>query len=172
MKPGRRRIDVNLDELDKVLDGARQAPLSEADYDKLKSALHALAAMIVRPRPSERTSAVVEQTGAAEIRGTAADSEAPRSGHGRHGAQASRVPRRSPLRTRSWITEIAVRNAERETYTARKSRRCWSGLSDRRRWRPRFIRSSACAAALAGKYSPQRNRRAWVRKNTMRRRRQ
>ena len=50
MKSGRRRIDVNLDELDQVLDGARQAPLSEADYDKLKGALHALAAMLVRPR--------------------------------------------------------------------------------------------------------------------------
>ena len=36
MKPGRRRVDVNLEELDRVLDGARQAPLSEADYDKLK----------------------------------------------------------------------------------------------------------------------------------------
>jgi hypothetical protein len=41
----RRRIDGNLEELDRVLDGARQAPLSEADCDKLKSALHALAAM-------------------------------------------------------------------------------------------------------------------------------
>ena len=39
MKPAKRRIDVNLDELDRVLDGARQAPLSEADYDKLKDAL-------------------------------------------------------------------------------------------------------------------------------------
>ena len=36
MKSARRRIDVNLDELDRVLDGARQAPLSEADHDKLK----------------------------------------------------------------------------------------------------------------------------------------
>jgi hypothetical protein len=35
---------VNLDELDQMLDGALQAPLSEADYDKLKGALHALAA--------------------------------------------------------------------------------------------------------------------------------
>ena len=36
MKPGSSRIDVNLDVLVKVLEGARQAPLSEADYDKLK----------------------------------------------------------------------------------------------------------------------------------------
>ena len=55
----RRRIDVNLDELDRVLDGARQAPLSEDDYEKLKDALHALAAMLVRPRNTEKTSAVL-----------------------------------------------------------------------------------------------------------------
>lgn len=88
MKPDRRRIDVNLDELDKVLEGARQAPLSEADYDKLKGALHALAAMIVQPRTSEKTSAVVEETGAAETNSeTVPDSEAQRTGHGRNGAQ-------------------------------------------------------------------------------------
>jgi hypothetical protein len=40
-----------------VLDGARQAPLSEDDYEKLKEALHALAAMLVRPRNTEKTSA-------------------------------------------------------------------------------------------------------------------
>jgi len=61
MKSGRRRIDVNLDELDQVLDGARQAPLNETDYEKLKSALHTLAAMLVRPRSTEKTSAVLEQ---------------------------------------------------------------------------------------------------------------
>ena len=44
----RRRVDVNLEELDRVLDGAREAPLSEADCDKLKNALHALAAMLAR----------------------------------------------------------------------------------------------------------------------------
>jgi transposase len=62
--------------------------LSEADYDKLKGALHALAAMLVRPRTTEKTKAVVEETGASEIDSeTAADSEAPRTGHGRNGAQ-------------------------------------------------------------------------------------
>jgi hypothetical protein len=38
MKPGKRRLEVNLEELDRVPDGARQAPLSEADHDKLKDA--------------------------------------------------------------------------------------------------------------------------------------
>jgi transposase len=89
MKSGRRRIEVNLDELDQVLDEARQTPLSEADYDKLKGALHALAAMIVRPRSSEKTHAVVEATEESETTGgTALDSETPRTGHGRNGAEA------------------------------------------------------------------------------------
>ena len=39
MKPARRRVDVNLDELDRVLDGARQTPLSEADYEKIKGGI-------------------------------------------------------------------------------------------------------------------------------------
>lgn len=45
-------MDVNLEELDRVLDGARQAPLSEGDHDKLKDTLHALVAMLVRSRNS------------------------------------------------------------------------------------------------------------------------
>jgi hypothetical protein len=49
----RPRLDVNLEELDRVLDQAREAPLSEPDYDKLKSALHALAGMLAKPASTE-----------------------------------------------------------------------------------------------------------------------
>src|ERR1044071_1090684 len=88
MKSARRRIDVNLDELDRVLDGARQEPLSEADYDKLKGVLHAMAAMLVRPRNTEKTSAVVETgEGSATSTGNQPDSP-PSPGHGRNGAEA------------------------------------------------------------------------------------
>ena len=85
----KRRIDVNLDELDQVLDGARQAPLSDADYGKLKDALHALAAMLARPRNTEKTSAVlppspVTETGAGA---QSAPSSSPSPGHGRNGAE-------------------------------------------------------------------------------------
>jgi transposase len=84
MKPGRRRLDVNLEELDRVLDGARQAPLSEADHDKLKDALHAMAALLARSRNTEKTSAVVAPT-----QGQPADTKAPSpDGHGRNGAAA------------------------------------------------------------------------------------
>jgi transposase len=70
MKPIRRRVDVNLDELDRVLDGARQAPLSEADYDKLKGALQ-------------------ESEGSEPGAGTQPEPNAPpQPGHGRNGAEA------------------------------------------------------------------------------------
>ena len=91
MKPARRRVDVNLDELDRVLDGARQAPLSEADYEKLKGALHALAELLVRPRTTEKTSAVLEEPQGSETGGTGTqpDTNASRPpGHGRNGAEA------------------------------------------------------------------------------------
>src|SRR5260370_2327016 len=90
MKTARRRVDVNLDELDRVLDGARQAPLSEDDYEKLKEALHALAAMLVRPRNTEKTSGVVEKLEGAETGAeTQPESNAsPAPGHGRNGAGA------------------------------------------------------------------------------------
>ena len=59
MKKARRRIDVNLEELDRVLDEAREAPLSEADHDKLKDTLHAMAALLIRSRNTEKASEVV-----------------------------------------------------------------------------------------------------------------
>jgi hypothetical protein len=89
MKSRRRRLEVNLDGLDKVLDEARQASLSEADYDKLKGALHALAAMLAPLRTTEKTSVVVKEAEESETNGgTALDSEAPRTGYGRNGAEA------------------------------------------------------------------------------------
>jgi transposase len=88
MKSARRRVDVNLDELDRVLDGARQAPLSGADCDKLKGALHALAAMLVRPRNTEKTSAVLEQPESQETETQPDTKASPQPGHGRNGAEA------------------------------------------------------------------------------------
>ncbi|HUI54292.1 MAG TPA: IS66 family transposase [Bryobacteraceae bacterium] len=84
MKSARRRLDVNLEDLDRVLDGARQAPLSAADHDKLKDALHAMAAMLARSRNTEKTSAVVEPTPGAP----GEESAPPPAGHGRNSAAA------------------------------------------------------------------------------------
>ena len=84
----RPRLDVNLEELDRVLDQAREAPLSEPDYDKLKSALHALAGMLAKPRTTEKTKNVLEQP---ETPSAENDSESPADktpGHGRNGASS------------------------------------------------------------------------------------
>jgi rubredoxin len=88
MKAARRRIDVNLEELDRVLDGARESPLSESDHDKLRDALHALAELLVRTRNTEKTSAVVGKQEDSQT-GTPPDNDAtPLPGHGRNGAEA------------------------------------------------------------------------------------
>jgi transposase len=88
VKEARRRIDVNLEELDRVLDGARQTPLNDADHNKLKDALHALAALLVRPRNTEKTSSVLEKPEGSQP-GTQPDKDTPPPpGHGRNGAEA------------------------------------------------------------------------------------
>src|SRR5450432_2658195 len=79
----RKRVDVNLEELDRVLDHAREAPLSQPDYDKLKEALHALAGMLPPPRSTEKTSAVLPPTDPP----TQQSKEKPK-GHGRNGASS------------------------------------------------------------------------------------
>src|SRR3954447_1173448 len=90
MKQPKRRIDVNLEELDRVLAGARQAPLSEPDYDKLRDALHAMPALLSRSRNTEKTNAVVgDDAGAEASESGQADAAAPPpAGHGRNRATA------------------------------------------------------------------------------------
>ena len=91
MTPGRRRVDVNIEELDRVLDGARETPLSEADCEKVKTALHALAAMLVRPRNTEKTNAVLPKSEDPVKDAGPQPNESstpPAKGHGRNGAEA------------------------------------------------------------------------------------
>jgi hypothetical protein len=57
-KSRRRRIDVNVEELDQIVERARQAPLSESDCDKLKTALHALIERLLGPAKTEKLDSV------------------------------------------------------------------------------------------------------------------
>ena len=57
-KTPRRRVDVNVEELDRIIDDARSAPLIEADSQKLKTALHALAERLLPQPKTEKTSSV------------------------------------------------------------------------------------------------------------------
>jgi transposase len=91
----RRRVEVNIGELDQLLEGARQAPLSDPDYEKISTALHALVDALAKPRSTEKSGAVLgkknEPGGQAETGPSAhpdpkSDSKPP--GHGRNGADA------------------------------------------------------------------------------------
>jgi transposase len=100
MKQPRRRIEVNLEELDRVLDGARAAPLSEEDHHKLREALHALAAMLMRSRNTEKTSSVVGNSEEPDADNAKQPDETTSSppGHGRNGAEAFSGARRVEIK--------------------------------------------------------------------------
>ena len=172
MKEPRRRIDVNLEELDRVLDGARQAPLSESDHDKLRDALHALAAMLVRPRNTEKTSSVVgkpedsaqlensrTQTHLRPLDTAATEpkpSVAPKSG--------DQAPEVDPRRSLSGVREGQRVRAEGAEGAGAHHRSGAAGGHGLLAW-------SGCAAAPAGRCSRHRSRKAWARISTMNRRR-
>jgi transposase len=88
-KSSRRRIDVNVDELDRIIDAAMQGPLSETEGRTLRVAVHAMAERLVHRRNTEKTSAVLEPKAPPGAVDTPPEPEKPRrSGHGRNGADA------------------------------------------------------------------------------------
>jgi hypothetical protein len=106
MKPKifRRRIDVNVDELDRIITAAMQAPLSEAEGKTLRTAVHAMAERLMPRRSSEKTRAVLE-TATAEAVQADTDTTKPiepatAKGHGRHGAAAFTGATRVDIRAR------------------------------------------------------------------------
>lgn len=91
----RRRVDVNLGELDQLLDRAREAPLSEPDCNRIKTALHTLAELI-QPRTTEKTREVVDAS-AAEPGESQPSEPAKPNGHGRAPASAYAGAKRVPI---------------------------------------------------------------------------
>ena len=87
-KSSRCRIDVNVDELDRIIDTALRGPLNEIEGRTLRVAVHAMAERLVRRRNTEKTDAVLEPKAApAEAAAPEARKPAP-AGHGRKGADA------------------------------------------------------------------------------------
>jgi transposase len=86
-KTSRRGIDVDVDELDRIIDAAMREPLNENDGRTLKTAVHAMAERLVRRRNTEKTSAVLEPKTASGT-GTATP-ESERSGVAGHGRNAA-----------------------------------------------------------------------------------
>ena len=86
----RQTFDINIEELDRLLDRTREGPLSDAEREKLRTALHVLVERIsAKTRTTEKTRAVVKPPPLSEAdRSTtsASDERCPRKGHGRHSA--------------------------------------------------------------------------------------
>lgn len=114
MKPGGEVLDVNFEELEALVERARQGPLGESDCQKLQAAIDALShlieligeknttisrlrALLMKPG-TEKTSKVLERAGLEASTpknpppaGTSAvEREKPKPGHGRNGAAAYR----------------------------------------------------------------------------------
>ena len=82
-----RGVDINLDELDRIIDRGQRAPLSEAEGEKLKTAIHAMAERLLPKRSTEKTSAVLPGT---SLAGKPDASGPAPAGHGRNPAAAFR----------------------------------------------------------------------------------
>ena len=88
----RRRVEVNLEELDQIIDRGTRAPLSESEGQKLKAVIHAMAEKLVRKRNTEKTNAVLPPDAVPADNPEAGESAS--AGHGRHGAAAFTGARR------------------------------------------------------------------------------
>src|ERR1051326_1473972 len=87
MKTSRRRLDVDIDELDRVIDAAENGPLSKADRQKLKTTLHALVERLAQKRNTEKTNSVLEPKNSSCESTESPEPPAP-AGHGRNAASA------------------------------------------------------------------------------------
>src|SRR5580658_10440623 len=87
MKTSRRRLDVDVEELDRVIDAAENGPLSKADRQKLKTTLHALMERLAQKRNTEKTNSVLEPKNSSPTTTESPEPAAP-AGHGRNAASA------------------------------------------------------------------------------------
>src|SRR5580698_78901 len=87
MKTSRRRLDVDVEELDRVIDAAEDGPLSKADCQKLKTTLHALVERLAPKRNTEKTNSVLEPKTSSSAATESPEPAAP-AGHGRNAASA------------------------------------------------------------------------------------
>src|ERR1700680_469317 len=89
-RTSRRGIDVDVEELDRIIDAAMREPLNENDGRTLKTAVHAMAERLVRRRNTEKTSAVLapKTTSGTETATPPESEQSGPAGHGRNPANA------------------------------------------------------------------------------------
>jgi len=126
-KTSRPRIDVNVDELDRIIDGAMREPLNETDGQKLKTAVHAMAERLVRGRNTEKTSAVLgdQDRPASPEEAQPETSESKPAGHGRNGASAFGGAEKVEITHQERHSGDRCPDCGRGKSIYRRSRRCW-----------------------------------------------
>jgi transposase len=106
MNPSRERLELNIEELERLLERAKQAALSDFDYQTLKAAVQTLGYLtqlladrkttierlrqILFGSSTEKTRTVLKTDRAQAPRAEREDSEKKTNGHGRNGAQTYR----------------------------------------------------------------------------------
>jgi transposase len=122
MKRSRQTVEIDMAELRHALNRARQEPIGEADYLKLKVALDVLDERLKPTRTTEKTRTVVEQPKLADNASTRADhSASPASkGHGRNGADAYKGARKVVIRAKLANGDACPECARGRVYTQRQ----------------------------------------------------
>ena len=123
MKRSRQTVEIDMGELHRVLDRARQEPIGEADYRKLKIALDVLNERLTRTRTTEKTRAVVAPPQLAGRTDTAPDNSERRTskGHGRNSADAYTGARKVVIRHAHLTSGDACPECDRgRVYTQRQ----------------------------------------------------
>jgi len=167
-KTSRRGIDVDVEELDRLIDSTEQGPLSEADRRRLKTAVHAMAERLVRRRNTEKISAVLEPK---TTSGTAPTPPQPeQSGSVGHG--------RNPATAFTGAEKVCVQHAQLKPGDVcpecrggrvyrQKEPKTLVRIVGGRRWKRPCSRWNGFAAMAVVRYSPPANRGRRGRKSSM-----
>jgi hypothetical protein len=178
MKPktSRRRIDVNVDELDRIITAAMQAPLSEAEGKTLRTAVHAMADRLMPRRNTEKTRAVLETVPVEAVQAdtgtTKPTNQSQQKVMAAMGPPHLRERQESTSGTLRCTPAIAARHVMKEECTGRRNRRRWSESWGELRWKPQCSRWSDFGATPACRCSQPRSRKMWVLRSSIRRRQQ
>jgi transposase len=95
MKRRQRRVQVDLEHLDDIVESTRDRTLDDQERSTLQSALHEMAAYISARNNTEKTRSVVPDTG--EEPAPPQEHKKPARGHGRNGADAFTGAKRVPV---------------------------------------------------------------------------
>ena len=198
MKPpdpeGLPRIDVSTEELEALLEQARQEPLREDGYQKLRAAIRTLgyvtellekkettlAALreLLCPASTEKTEKVLKQAGidtGEKKPSPESASKKPKgaaAGHGRNGAAAYRGAHKVPvphasLKAGDRMSGCAV---QRQSLPAARTRRAGADQGASAAWRRPSTSWKSCAAICAGTCTRPKLRQRPARRNMTRRR--